>query len=155
MDSLPSSPNPIQLSSQSNNSLEGDGLASLKSGMSLLDLRTKSDGAISTISSPDLNSELISDSTIIPPLSISSESNVDSAPSRVPAPPLYPRATAPAAIPTTAAVTRFARPPPGKGLRMGVRGGPMGTGELKIPPSIQAKMAAVSESHQNQFKNEK
>lgn len=58
-------------------------------------------------------------------------------PSQTP-PLLFPRATAPAGLPQR-------KPPaPGGGLRAGVRGAPLGAGGMKIPPSLAAKMAAVS-----------
>ena len=53
-------------------------------------------------------------------------------------PPLYPRATAPAGLPPRKT------PAPSGGLRAGVRGAPLGAGGMKIPPSLAAKMAAVS-----------
>ncbi|ORY84149.1 kinase-like domain-containing protein [Leucosporidium creatinivorum] len=54
------------------------------------------------------------------------------------APPLYPRATAPSSLPP-----RKPAPPSG-GLRAGVRGAPLGAGGMKIPPSLAAKMAAMT-----------
>lgn len=87
------------------------------------------------------------------PLTISPTDLVDqihsaptSASSSLVPPPLFPRATSPAAVPLTASARQGMRS--SSGLRTGVRGGST-TGELKIPPSIQAKMAAVSRSSTN------
>ncbi|SCV72030.1 BQ2448_4724 [Microbotryum intermedium] len=60
-------------------------------------------------------------------------------------PPLFPRATAPANLPPSAATRKPAIGPASSGLKAGVRGAPIGVGgSMKIPPSLAAKMAAVS-----------
>lgn len=116
----PSSPGPLVSGLDAPNPLELDtaGLATLRAGMSLVNLKSVSDSEITTLT----------EATPVPAHPIP--------------PALYPRATAPSGPPTRAAYNRPPGQAAGKGLRLGVRGGPMG-GELKIPPSIQAKMAAV------------
>lgn len=108
------------------------GLATLRAGVALVNLNAKSH----------------SETEIVAALSTGFDRTAASASATPHPPPLFPRQTAPAGVPTLAPTkSGYTRPTgqvPGKGLRMGVRGGLMGTGELKIPPSIQAKMAAVS-----------
>ncbi|SGY93363.1 BQ5605_C037g11586 [Microbotryum silenes-dioicae] len=60
-------------------------------------------------------------------------------------PPLFPRATAPASLPPSAATRKAPLGPASSGLKAGVRGAPIGVGgAMKIPPSLAAKMAAMS-----------
>ena len=110
---------------------DDNGLSTLRAGVALVNLNAKSH----------------SETEIVAALSTAVD-RTESASAIPHPPPLFPRATAPAGVPTLAPTkSGYTRPSgqvPGKGLRMGVRGGLMGTGELKIPPSIQAKMAAVS-----------
>ncbi|KAK4048269.1 MAP kinase kinase Wis1 [Microbotryomycetes sp. JL221] len=61
-------------------------------------------------------------------------------------PPLYPRQTAPPAVPSRQPLQQAgtSRTPPSGGLRAGVRGAPLGAGGIKLPPSLAAKMAAMT-----------
>ncbi|KAK4047130.1 MAP kinase kinase Wis1 [Microbotryomycetes sp. JL201] len=67
-------------------------------------------------------------------------------------PPLYPRQSAPPVVaprPTPAAASASGSRPSGAptasgGLRAGVRGAPLGAGGIKLPPSLAAKMAAMT-----------
>ncbi|KAM0791557.1 hypothetical protein ACM66B_006004 [Microbotryomycetes sp. NB124-2] len=63
-------------------------------------------------------------------------------------PPLYPRQSAPPAVPPRQAASTSAAKAPtptaSGGLRAGVRGAPLGAGGIKLPPSLAAKMAAMT-----------
>lgn len=139
---------------------EGGGTKTLRAGMNLLDLKPFSTNTVPRLADPGV---------VPPPIARGGDeirvvSKTESA--AVPAPPLFPRATAPpSSIPTQGSLATNGvatvggalagtgrppvRPPGGSGvgagsLRAGVRGAPMQQGGMKIPPSLQAKMAAVS-----------
>lgn len=94
--------------------------------------------AASSPTTPPAALPLASASTAAPAPPLQRLPTVPPASSPAQPPPLYPRASAPAGLPPRKT------PAPSGGLRAGVRGAPLGAGGMKIPPSLAAKMAAVS-----------